>query len=255
MIGRRIRLAFLLVLLLNSLSSAHAQKHPNVALGFQPDGLYQFNDLDSINLFSGNVIVRIPIGPKYPVGGQLSYQLMLTHNSNVWDYEDIEFGGSGCTTCRRALPNVRSNAGRGWRLSLGRLISYDDPHAEYYKTGPTWWIYESSAGDEHVFASPVSNTQVKLHFLSSWFHGIHGRGFVWIAFGGRVGDEAVRRVSERREAHVRTGWQHVPVATYEDRRPVRHSLTITYTDVAGRETRWTIDDSTGRQHTVDHIHV
>jgi hypothetical protein len=92
----RFKLAVTLAMVLGGLSAAYAQKHPNVALGFQPDGLYQFNDLDSINLFSGNVVVRIPIGPKYPVGGSLSYQLMLTHNSNVWDYELIDYNDSLC---------------------------------------------------------------------------------------------------------------------------------------------------------------
>src|SRR6476469_4119751 len=96
---------------------AAAQKPAGLELGIQPEKLYQFSDLDSVNLFNGNLMTSIPIGQRYSVGGSLSYQLNLVYNSKVWDYEQY-FDGNG-KPFYVARPNLRSNAGLGWRLTLG----------------------------------------------------------------------------------------------------------------------------------------
>jgi RHS repeat-associated protein len=70
--------------------SIHAQnQHKNQERGFSPNGIYSGFDIDNINLFSGNLVVAIPIGQTYPVGGQLSYSMALVYNSNLWSQREV----------------------------------------------------------------------------------------------------------------------------------------------------------------------
>ena len=48
-----------------------AQQHPNLARGVSESS--SGGQLDAINEYNGNLTVRIPLGPSYPVGGRLSY--------------------------------------------------------------------------------------------------------------------------------------------------------------------------------------
>lgn len=173
-------------LLMPSPSLAHVAD-PTLERGFSPNQVYQFNDLDSVNLFNGNLAVNIPIGPVYRVGGDLSYQLRLVYNSKIWDFEydfactvesgpiiisgDVwsslellemvltgspDGGGSECFTI--AIPNRKSNAGTGWTLGFGQL--YPPPGESGTRTrlhGATavndtpGWLYVSPDGAEHRF--------------------------------------------------------------------------------------------------------
>ena len=56
---------------------------PNNAKGFTQN-IFEFNNLDNINLFNGNLNINIPIGMKYQIGPKLSYQLSLSYNSKIW---------------------------------------------------------------------------------------------------------------------------------------------------------------------------
>ncbi len=118
-------------------SSAVAQQPQGFEKGFSPEKLYHFWDIDSVNTFNGNLSLTLPIGPAYPVNGGLSYQLTLTYNSKVWDYEPV-------AGVHRAVPTRRSNAGMGWLVSMGRMIPPGLP------TGGNSWIYESPDGRDHV---------------------------------------------------------------------------------------------------------
>ncbi|HKI00413.1 MAG TPA: RHS repeat-associated core domain-containing protein [Thermoanaerobaculia bacterium] len=92
-------------------AGAAAQEHPNVAKGM---GGPATADVDTINPFNGNLTVRLPIGQSYPVNAGLSYQLVLTYNSQVWEHEIYDDE-------TRAIPARGANAGLGWMLHLGRL--------------------------------------------------------------------------------------------------------------------------------------
>jgi YD repeat-containing protein len=116
-------LAFALLLVAALPSSASVPPDPNTARGFAGK-VYQLGDLDNVNVFNGNLTVRIPIGQSYRSGPSLAYQLVLTNNTKVWDYEGVEIDeldGLGPYR-RRAIPETYSNAGLGWTLSLGRLL-------------------------------------------------------------------------------------------------------------------------------------
>ena len=64
-----------------------AQEDPTSARGFEADKVYQLGNLDHVGLFNGNLSLTLPVGPSFPVGGNLSYQLVLVNNSNLWDFE------------------------------------------------------------------------------------------------------------------------------------------------------------------------
>ncbi len=95
------------------------QDHATLERGFQPGKLYQFGNLDAVNVFNGNLVIMLPIGPTYPLNGGLSYGLTLSYNSKIWDLTDGQGG-------QRARPSARSNAGSGWLVGIGHEI-YEAP--------------------------------------------------------------------------------------------------------------------------------
>jgi len=133
------RLALLLSLALVP-AGLLADTFPSQERGFQAEKAYHLGDFDTINLFNGNLVLTIPIGGTYPVGGGLSYGLTLIYNSNAWDYEQTD------SETTQALPSRRSNAGMGWRLSLGELLDPLNPASE-----SEHWVYIGSDGAEHTF--------------------------------------------------------------------------------------------------------
>src|SRR5258706_5105310 len=122
--------------------AALAQEHPNLERGFAPDKIYQFGNLDQVNVFNGNMSLTIPLGNPYPVDGGLSYALSLTYNSKVWDFKEVY---RFAKPFQDALPNRRSNAGMGWLVSMGKLLS---PSTTFNISD---WAYESPDGAAHKF--------------------------------------------------------------------------------------------------------
>lgn len=115
-----------------------AQIDGNVERGFAPGKLYSYDGFEAINEFSGNLVLTIPF-PTFRVGGDLSYGLSLVYNIKIWD---LYAGPEGDP---QLIPfaelETYSNAGIGWRLSLGELT----PGSAFI--GPD--------GAEHVFASTL----------------------------------------------------------------------------------------------------
>jgi RHS repeat-associated protein len=105
--------AYLSTLFLAAWGPALAQEHPNVAKGFNPSATFAAGDIDNVNLFNGNLVLTIPLGPTYPVNA-LSYGLTLVYNSQVWEQQ--EFNGRV-----QSIPVRTNNAGLGWMVSMGRF--------------------------------------------------------------------------------------------------------------------------------------
>lgn len=78
----RLRLALLFVATALAANAA-VPVDPNNARGFA-DKVFHLGDLDSINTFNGNLVVRLPIGGTYTTGPNLGDSLVLTNNSRVW---------------------------------------------------------------------------------------------------------------------------------------------------------------------------
>ena len=112
---------------------------PNNKRGFEPAKVYNFSGVDSVNTFSGNLTLRIPIGQSYSVRPGFSYQFFLSYNSRVWDYSNTTVGTN---EVRHSIPEPYSNAGLGWLLTVGEMRL---PGAS------SGWRYISADGAEHEF--------------------------------------------------------------------------------------------------------
>ncbi len=138
-----LQLLLLAAALVPMASPAHAQTDPNLHRGFAPDKAFAVGDVDSVNLFNGNLTLSIPVGGTYSDDGGLAYGLLLTHNSNVWDFETTWYSVNGQqVSYRRADPGEDFNAGLGFTLSLGKLHSGGSSTA---------WRYVGADAAEHVF--------------------------------------------------------------------------------------------------------
>ncbi|HEX9984084.1 MAG TPA: RHS repeat-associated core domain-containing protein [Thermoanaerobaculia bacterium] len=117
------------VLILFTTATAFAQAvTPNVERGFASEKAYSFDGVDSVNLFNGNLGVTVPIGQRFNVGGNLSYQLTLNYGGNNWEFGSVDErpdpNNPGIViTYNWAYPSRRDNAGFGWQLHMGRLLT------------------------------------------------------------------------------------------------------------------------------------
>ena len=204
-----------------------AQDHPAVERGFSADKLYQFADLDSVNLLNGAVSVRIPIGGAYPAGGSLSYQLNLVYSSKLWDFEEV-IAQSGYLV--RSLPARHTTAGFGWTLSLGRLLPPDDSANE---TGR--WQYIDPVGGRHgVYAT--------LHPVDAVDTGVsYTRDSTYLRMTDVAGGN---RTLEFPDGQIHTFTGGGLLTRIEDR--FGNYLAVTYPNA----TTWELSDGQGRTHTV-----
>lgn len=157
---------------------------PRLARGLSTQyGSFSAEDIDTINNFNGSVNLSIPIGPVYPAGGTLSYQLVAYYNSNDFDIREtlIQDGppGSHPRPFSVRVPNALSNAGRGWSLHMGRLFERGEgaeneklaqidreklpivPAIDEIANPDTpGWLYVSPDGSTHGFKASL-NGEVK----------------------------------------------------------------------------------------------
>jgi len=140
---RNARLMILLSLLALPLS---AQMSQNFERGFAPEKAYNFGNLDSVALFNGNLVLTLPIGGGYPLGGGSSYSFTLAYNANLWNYVEVPvMEGSTMVFKPWGYPNPVSNAGVGWSLSLGRIMKANDSDNRMDSS-----VYISPDGNEHT---------------------------------------------------------------------------------------------------------
>jgi YD repeat-containing protein len=132
-----------------------AQDTPARAHGFNADKVYQFGDVDSINIFNGGVVIPIALGQQYRVSDGLSYGLSVVYNGNMWDYTqrcyfpDATFSYTICKN--EAYPSRFSNAGAGFLVTLGELL---EPTTEWNQANTdAKWIYVSPDGARHAIGS------------------------------------------------------------------------------------------------------
>src|SRR5712691_10418497 len=130
---RRLAIAVLMVL---ATRTVLGQENMNHARGFEPGKMYQFNGIDNVALFNGNLTINIPIGQSYPVNANLSYALHLVYNGQLWKYTAA---GSQEEIVANPMPSF--NAGLGWMLSLGELRGGSSPNG-----GVNGWVYTTPEG-------------------------------------------------------------------------------------------------------------
>jgi hypothetical protein len=146
---KRNRLFPALALSLACVLNVHAQTHPNLEKGFAADKMYQFGDIDHVNVFNGNLTLTIPVGGTTPVTDHLSLPLTLVYNTKLWSAKEKSHGvGDQASRSLFYTPERRANAGFGWTLTPGRLI---DPSETDINNDTFRFIYMSPDGSDRLF--------------------------------------------------------------------------------------------------------
>lgn len=216
-----------------ALAPAGAELHPNDARGFLPGLSYQQGEVDQVSLFNGNLSVTVPIGPRFPLDGGLSYGLALVYNSKLWDFAKE---GHPRYLAGRKLPNPKSTAGLGWSLSLGRLYAPNTPEND----STTQWLYVGPDGAEHFFHDSLHSD-------------VPMPGAQYTRDGTYLRMRLVATSPDTREIEFPDGTIHrFPEASgyrltqIRNRYPVPSSVDVSYATPG----QWTISDSAGRVHRV-----
>ncbi|HEX6898758.1 MAG TPA: hypothetical protein VF789_03550 [Thermoanaerobaculia bacterium] len=203
--------------------------HPNLARGLDLGSRYDDDGFTAVNLFNGNLLAALNLGPSYPVDARLSYALALHYNSQVWDFQ--AGGGEG-------RPASLANAGLGFDLSLGRLLA---PGSGL--NGTAQWMYVAPDGSPHLFYSDLHHdtpdpgdaadaarytrdgTYLRLRTVSAAEMRVEHPDGTWRVFAAAGG-----------------AWRLARLAS-----PSGLGVDVSY---AADGTAWTLADSHGRTHTV-----
>jgi YD repeat-containing protein len=155
----RVRAAVILLAAVLSPFAAYAGDDPLTNRGVNLNSVYHIGDIDTVNLFNGNLIIDVPMAAQFPLNGGFSYGIHLIYTGQPWDFPESERpdpSNPNELIWRAApIPNRRSNAGMGWRVSMGRLISPSDPtnmdcdQGTFFSGSCTDWVYESPDGADH----------------------------------------------------------------------------------------------------------
>jgi YD repeat-containing protein len=245
----RIHVCILVLTLAAAATAGAAEQHPNVARGFDPKTVYQFHDYDTVNLFNGNLVIAIPLGLRYPNDAGTNWGLTLTYNSKLWDYVERNYYNPQHTPPEfyytEPVPSVHTNAGLGWSVSMGRLISPDDPQDTGGQQGE--WLYESPDGARHKLGprystetapapgAPLSATVPYYSHDGSYLRLRPG------AAGALLLDFPDGSVHTFTTTQARGGWRLV-----EQSDAFGNKLTIKYDDPAYPDS-WVITDKFGRK--------
>ena len=220
---------------------ALANDHPNLARGFDAGKAYELaSDLESVDLFSGALHLAIPLGQRYPVSDRLAYGFTLRHHARPWDHYVESAGGIGTGTAElqdRSKPTFLANAGIGWSLQLGILLSPSSPDNDSAQ-----WRYFGPAGSPETF-TPVDGG---IQFNTFPQHSLGGSRLRLDALGSWRTVEFPDGSKHSFEPHpTQTG-------SYRLRRmedTTGHWVQVQYPAPVGTTHQWLISDSRGRSHT------
>lgn len=242
--------AMILGLTLALTTSVTAQQTPQVADGFKADAVYDFTNIDNINLFNGNLTLPIAIGGSYPVSENLSYSLTLTYNGNPWEVltagsNGTPVGGGTNGQFTVAIPTRRSNAAVGWSIRIADLIRPGDPR----NGGRGSYIFISPDGAEHTLYQDMEhgvsdnnldyyysrdNSFIRLREVTPTTIIVEYPNGLEYEFEQPTGNSRYLRVKQIRDQY--TG----------------NYLNITYDGTNGiNPLWWRLEDSHGRVHTID----
>lgn len=243
--------AALLVLALGIESSRAAEDPPDEqeiqGRGFAPGKLYQFENIDTINAFSGNLNLTIPLGGRYSVGGPLEYGFTLSYNAAAWTYF-FQANGS-CNNPDEELwiqgvPTPTANSGLGWMVSWGYLVPPGHPILNNSGSFLAGWLWISSDGGHH-YTWKTPHEEDADSDPSEWFtrDGTYAR--LQLDAGGsgihelELPDGTIQTFEVG--VHDNTIWEVTQM-----RDPFGNSVTIDRT--APDTNHWTVSDDQGRQH-------
>ena len=123
-----------------------------------PDGapgyvrsVFDHGQIDSINLYNGQLTLPIPLGPAYPIGPSLKLQLALTYNSQV-----DTFGKPLAQSADFSYKPLAGNPslGIGWSLTLGAIKTCQHGSVTFGV------CYFAPDGSQHLFNKPEANGSI-----------------------------------------------------------------------------------------------
>jgi RHS repeat-associated protein len=212
-------------------SSNQLGYHPGHQKGVAGPSTFQFGDFDAVNLYNGNLTLKIPLGISFPLSESFSYQLNLVYNSKVWKFIPEQTDQHPPDPHPFYNPDPNFNAGMGWWLSLGKLIPAEPGSGAFI-------TFIGSDGAQHLFfdrlhpePAPPAQDQGKVFYT-------------------RDGSYLRLRVKPNgtREVDFPDGTTRVCNAdgnVQEVRDPFGNFLKIAYTPAT-----WTLTDRLGRTHRI-----
>ncbi|MCB1058034.1 MAG: RHS repeat protein, partial [Acidobacteria bacterium] len=162
--------SLLFVLLVTGSAFAAGAVEPNqwilegqtLGRGFDPTKHYVPGVVDDINTFNGNLMVTLPLGPRYTIRDGFSYGLTLTYNATHWDFDQVyHYDPQAPDDCMNVygvgLPMLDANAGMGWKLTLGELYPplfdlVEPPFRDLFTRNPNksdQWLFVAPDGSKH----------------------------------------------------------------------------------------------------------
>lgn len=135
---------------------AAAAEPASVESGFQAGKAFQVGDLDSVNIFNGNLTLAVPLGPQIPVGHDFSWGLTLIYSSEPWDFSSRVLEDGSERELAQAIPRV-GNAGLGWKVRLGNLSDPPVGTPGVVFLDPVWTNYLAPDGSSHRFYRTLHN--------------------------------------------------------------------------------------------------
>ncbi|MDY7096335.1 MAG: hypothetical protein SX243_25450, partial [Acidobacteriota bacterium] len=250
--------------------------------GLLPNRPYQGLDgIDTIDLTSGNLVLRIPLGQTYTVGDRLTYSFQAVHNSNTFESIRLDCGTyNGPTTCGNlgrdlhfSTTNLAANAGLGWELHFGRLFAPNPPNHLAANERQRWpnaqWNVDTSDQLQRWLYIAPDGAQHNLHNLPDRISS-SGHGPVRYSKDGsqlrmiQTGADEIElhfpdgliSVFERTDSSLGTlfcngtGDSMSPRCwrLAERRDPYGNRMSLAYHLNASGQEVWTVSDSTGRSH-------
>lgn len=117
---RKILIAVLLTLIAST--ARPVVQEANLNRGPLPADAVHAPGPDQVSLFNGSLTIPIQIGHPYSLNS-FSYGITVAYNSGLWDHIERV---SGANVYNQVLPNLHTNAGLGWFVTLGKLVKPGD---------------------------------------------------------------------------------------------------------------------------------
>ncbi|MDY7096377.1 MAG: hypothetical protein SX243_25660, partial [Acidobacteriota bacterium] len=250
--------------------------------GLLPNRPYQGLDgIDAIDLTSGNLVLRIPLGQTYTVGDRLAYSFQAVHNAKAFESVRLDCGTyNGPTTCGNlgrdlhfSTTNLAANAGLGWEVHFGRLFAPDPPGHLASNERQRWpnaqwtvdpedqlqrWLYIAPDGAQHTLHNLPDRISSSTHGPVRYSK--DGSQLRMVQTGADQIElhfpDGLISVFERTDSSLGTlfcngtGDSMSPRCwrLAERRDPYGNRMNLAYHLNASGQEVWTVSDSTGRSH-------
>src|SRR5436190_4365764 len=93
----------------------------NAAPGYTKS-IFDHGQIDSVNLYNGQLTIPLALGGSYPIGPKLRVQVAMTYNSRAIDYGGPNSNWQSPDFSYQPLVG-NSSLGIGWELTLGAIKS------------------------------------------------------------------------------------------------------------------------------------